>query len=112
MKLNQAERASWGISFDKASESNSPTSVLCTLPGICKKKKKKKNKQGFPLEYYFRGHVSPLTLILMGIWSYFGGHLDLIEHASSIKSFGDRYVSFSKILGDIWNKKGQNLVFF
>ena len=45
--------------------------------------------QGFPLEFYFREHMSPLTLILRGIWSDFGGHGCL-----------------SKVLGDIWSKSG------
>ena len=32
-------------------------------------------KQGFPLKFYFRGHKTPMTFILEGIWGDFGGQL-------------------------------------
>ena len=55
---------------------------------------------GFSLGIYFRGHVSPLTLILRDIWSDLGGHLNK-NIPENIKILGDMYVPLSKILGDI-----------
>ena len=64
---------------------------------------------GFPLEFYFRGHMAPLTLILRDIWGDWGTYK--LEHIRNISILGDMYVSLSNILGDIWTKKWQNLAF-
>ena len=55
---------------------------------------------GFPLEFYSRGHVSPLTLILKDIWSDFGGHLDWNILVLS-KFWGTCMSPSPKCLGDI-----------
>ena len=65
--------------------------------------------QGFPLEFYFGGHKSPLTLV-QGDNRVILGDIHM-THNRKRQILGDIMSLMKGNLGDFWRSHGQNLPF-